>query len=187
MSGRSTESGSIAYSRNPRWPPWRLMNLTPSELFYRLLAAAVCGAAIGLNRDLHGKSAGFRTLALVSLGTSLAALIIGQSSGNDANATARLLQGVLTGIGFLGAGVIFRPGHKQVSGLTTAAAIWFTAVLGVACGTGLYILSLLSLAMALSLLVIGKYIEKGLETLLNKRRGADDDSANSKRNRPPPP
>ena len=100
----------------------------------RLLLALACGAVIGLNRDLHRKSAGFRTFGLVSVGSAIVALVITQVSP-DVNAVSRVIQGVLTGIGFLGAGVILhQPTSSRVTGLTTAAAVWLTAGLGLACG-----------------------------------------------------
>jgi putative Mg2+ transporter-C (MgtC) family protein len=108
-----------------------------TESVLRIALALACGVCVGLNRDLHHKPAGFRTFGLVSVGSALAVLVIVQAPGGDAGAVSRTVQGILTGIGFVGAGVIFkRESGKQVSGLTTAAAVWFTAALGVACGVG---------------------------------------------------
>ena len=91
------------------------------EALYRLLMALACGAVIGLNRDRHRKSAGFRTFSLVSVGSAVVALAMTQTS-SDANAVSRVIQGVLTGIGFLGAGVILhQPTSSRVTGLTTAS------------------------------------------------------------------
>src|SRR5690242_13675486 len=101
------------------------------EVLLRLLAALLCGAAIGLNREFHRKPAGFRTFALVSLGSAIVVLSMEQRGGPDS--ISRVVQGIMTGIGFLGAGVIFRrEARNKVSGLTTAAAIWLTAGLGCA-------------------------------------------------------
>jgi putative Mg2+ transporter-C (MgtC) family protein len=106
------------------------------DMLARLLLALACGAVIGLNRDLHGKSVGFRTFGLVSAGSAIVALVITQVS-TDVNAVSRVIQGVLTDIGFLGAGVILhQPTSSRVTGLTTAAAVWLTAGLGLACGLG---------------------------------------------------
>src|SRR3954447_1032948 len=97
------------------------------EVIGRLGAAVLIGAAIGLNRDLHGKPTGVRTLGLVGLGSALAVLAIGPSSADDAS---RIVQGIVTGIGFLGAGVIIRNADNHIHGLTTAACVWITACIG---------------------------------------------------------
>jgi putative Mg2+ transporter-C (MgtC) family protein len=149
----------------------------------RLLLALACGAVIGLNRNLHRKSAGFRTFGLVSVGSAVVALVITQVSP-DVNAVSRVIQGVLTGIGFLGAGVILhQPTSSRVTGLTTAAAVWLTAGLGIACGLGEFPLALAGLAVALMILIIGRPIELLLERLLpvkhGKRPGNADDSHDS--------
>src|SRR4051812_41030295 len=105
------------------------------DVALRLLVAFVCGASIGLNREFHRKPAGFRTFALVSLGSAIVVIVMESNGGPDA--VSRVIQGILTGIGFLGAGVIFRrESPNKVSGLTTAAAVWLTAGLGVAAGLG---------------------------------------------------
>ena len=117
------------------------------ELAMRLGAAALVGAALGLNRDLHGKSTGVRTLGLVSLGSALAVLAFGQASSADAS---RVLQGIVTGIGFLGAGVIVRSNDgDHVHGLTTAACVWLTACIGAGCGASEWRNILLSLPFVL--------------------------------------
>src|SRR6202521_5797602 len=106
----------------------------------RLGAALIVGAILGLNRELHGKPAGLRTHALVSLGAAVATIVALKSPGGslsvDQNAIGRVVQGILTGIGFLGAGVILRDPNGHVTGLTTAATIWICAVLGLVCGLG---------------------------------------------------
>src|SRR5262249_56112318 len=99
----------------------------------RLAAALVVGGAIGINRDLHHKPVGLRTLSLVGLGSALAVLAVAASG--EINAVSRIIQGILTGIGFLGAAVIVRTlDGEHIYGLTTAAATWLTASLGVVCG-----------------------------------------------------
>src|ERR1017187_8069190 len=135
-----------------------MLRFSTWEALMRLLLALACGAVIGLNRDLHRKSAGFRTFGLVSVGSAIVALIITQTS-SDPNAVSRVIQGVLTGIGFLGAGVILhQPTSSRVTGLTTAAAVWLTAGLGLACGLGQFPLALAGLVVALVILIIGKPI-----------------------------
>jgi len=101
-----------------------------TEALLRLGAAALLGAMIGLNRELHHKSAGFRTHGIVAIGVALACFMATTTS-NDAAAASRVIQGVLTGIGFLGAGVIVRHMNSgAVEGLTTAAAVWTAAAIG---------------------------------------------------------
>jgi putative Mg2+ transporter-C (MgtC) family protein len=129
------------------------------EILLRLLMAFACGAVIGLNREFRRKPAGFRTFGLVSIGTAVIVLAMQLSGGSDA--VSRVIQGVVTGIGFLGAGVIFRrehPHHK-VTGLTTAAAVWLTAGRGVAAGLGEYVLASAGVLSGLLLLVLGSRFE----------------------------
>lgn len=134
-------------------------SLTLLEILLRLLMAFACGAVIGLNREFHHKPAGFRTFGLVSIGSAVMVITIELHSGPDG--VSRVIQGILTGIGFLGAGVIFRREQpNKVSGLTTAAAVWLTAGLGVAAGLGEYILSSVAMVMGLLLLVLGKKFER---------------------------
>src|SRR4029453_8811938 len=108
------------------------------EIAVRLGAALILGSAVGLNRDLHGKPAGGRTPRLVSPPAGGAGMfplgLPGESKSMDPNAISRVLQGILTGIGFLGAGVILRDPTGHVTGLTTAATLSICVVLGVASG-----------------------------------------------------
>ena len=98
------------------------------DIFIRLGAATVIGGVIGLNRDLHHKPTGVRTLALVALGSALAVLAVAHDPQAD---ISRVIQGVITGVGFIGAGVILhRPTEKTVHGLTTAAAAFGTTSYG---------------------------------------------------------
>ena len=85
-----------------------------ADVILRLGGATLIGAAIGLNRDLRGKPIGVRTLGLVGLASAMAVVVVAPAGGDDINATSRVMQGVLTGIGFLGAGVIVRGQHRQV-------------------------------------------------------------------------
>jgi len=141
------------------------------EVFLRLLTALACGAVIGLNRDLHHKSAGFRTFGLVSLGAAAVTLLTMRMPGSSADAVSHVIQGVVTGIGFLGAGVILhRAAPVKVSGLTTAAAVWLTAGLGVAAGAGQFAIAWVSMALAMALLICGGAVERRLEELLGGDR-----------------
>src|ERR1700720_1562686 len=149
------------------------------ETALRLGAALVVGALFGLNRELHGKPAGLRTHGLVSLGAAVATVISlgfpGESRSIDPNAIGRVLQGILTGIGFLGAGVILRDPNGHVTGLTTAATIWICAVLGVACGLGYW--SVLGMAIGLTAIALafGKPIEHLAERLFKRKRSGPPD------------
>jgi putative Mg2+ transporter-C (MgtC) family protein len=138
------------------------------EITLRLCSAVLIGALLGLNRELNGKPAGLRTNALVSLGAALLTLIsIGTAMGHDhapdPGAVSRVMQGIITGIGFLGAGVILRDvGGTRVHGITTAATIWLVAVLGIVCGAGIWPVALVGVVLTLVVLVLGRPLEKYL-------------------------
>jgi putative Mg2+ transporter-C (MgtC) family protein len=140
------------------------------EIALRLGAAVILGSVLGLNRDLHGKPAGVRTHGLVSLGAAVAVIISlglpGESKSMDPNAISRVLQGILTGIGFLGAGVILRETSGHVTGLTTAATVWLCAVLGVTCGLGYWSVLGVALALTVVVLTLGRPIEHFAERFL---------------------
>ncbi len=119
------------------------------ESLLRLLLAMFLGGMIGLERQAHGRPAGLRTHILVCLGSALVILIT-QSFGPNID-PGRAVAGVVTGVGFLGAGVIVKS-REIVRGLTTAACIWFVAALGIIVGQGLYIIAAGSTAMALVIL-----------------------------------
>lgn len=136
----------------------------------RLAAAVAVGVLIGLNRDLKGKAIGMRTLGLVSLGAAVAALAAIRVEGIEGNADAMsrvvqgILQGVLTGIGFVGAGVVLRnPRELEVHNLTTAASVWVTAALGIACALAAWPLVLMGTGAALVLLVGAGFAERAVE------------------------
>ena len=151
------------------------------DIVARLSLSLVVGAVIGLNRDLHGKQAGVRTNALVSLGAALAVLVVmppGQDDAHRIDALSRVIQGVLTGIGFLGAGVILRdPVKRHVTGLTTAAAVWLAALLGVASGAGAYFTVIVALILALVVIVFGGPFEALFRR--NKRSKSDPGTESS--------
>jgi putative Mg2+ transporter-C (MgtC) family protein len=110
------------------------------EGLLRIVVAAIVTGVVGLEREFEGKPAGVRTYGLVGMGTAAftVAGILGFGPGDPAS---RVVQGVATGIGFLGAGTILQMRH-QIIGLTTAAGIWVAAALGVAIGAGLYIVGI---------------------------------------------
>lgn len=145
------------------------------ELFARLGAATLIGWVIGLNRDLRGKPAGVRTHSLVALGSSLltvTSLQLGwlDSDSLDHGAVSRVMQGIITGIGFIGAGVILRNEQRQdVQGLTTAASIWLVTCFGMTCGLGLWITALLAFALTLAVLLLGGPFERAARGLLRRK------------------
>ncbi len=132
--------------------------MTELELLLRLVAGLVTGVAIGWQRTLRHKSAGIRTFGLVGLGTAAAATLFDETMHPDA--ASRVVQGVLTGIGFLGAGLIVRRQDETMPhGLTTAAAVWVTAALGCAAGLGHWLITTAATVLALLLLVLDHSIE----------------------------
>jgi putative Mg2+ transporter-C (MgtC) family protein len=136
------------------------------EAIYRLGVATLVGAAIGLNREFHGKPTGLRTLGLVGLGSAIIVLAV-QDAPHDDGSASRVAQGVITGIGFLGAGIILRRPHEdRVHGMTTAAAIWVTACLGVACGVGAWHITVVACILATCVLTLGGPLEKSLHRLI---------------------
>ena len=141
----------------------RLLNRETGEVLLRLTIAMLVGALLGLNRELKGKPAGLRTHALVTLGAALMGVICAPPGLliPDLSAVSRVIQGVLTGIGFLGGGVILRDSSSQrVHGLTTAATIWMAASLGVACGVGYWLAVGTATALALLVLTFGGVVER---------------------------
>jgi putative Mg2+ transporter-C (MgtC) family protein len=135
------------------------------DTFLRLAAAVLVGGVLGLNRDLHNKPAGLRTHALVSLGSSLVMVVslrlAMQDGRGDPSAALRTVQGIITGIGFIGAGVILHDRlGKNVHGLTTAATIWLACGLGLTCGAGLWPAALLGVSLTLLVLTFGGPIER---------------------------
>jgi len=145
----------------------------------RVALAMVLGGALGLNRSLRGKAVGPRTMALVAMGAALLAWLGSvyaahePDGGNDASAATRVLQGIITGIGFLGAGVILRDRAQHVRGLTTASAIWFAAAMGGAAGAGQGWVALGTTALALAVLASAP-LERRLRQRLTRGGDADD-------------
>ncbi len=144
------------------------------EILLRLVLALLAGILLGLNRWMHHKSAGIRTHSLVALGAALVMLLIGSFPGADAQASSRVLQGLITGIGFLGAGVIIHQDHSQtVHGLTTAASVWACAILGATFGAGFYVLGVCAISAILLILIVGGPIERLARTYLGIRRDSE--------------
>ena len=140
------------------------------ETIFRLLAAVLIGSVIGIDRMLHGKPTGIKTLGLVALGASLLTMASMDFAFGpnkfDPSSVSRVIQGVITGVGFLGAGVIVHDqASAKVRGLTTAAAIWITAALGVVCGLGSWQIAGVALVIVLLLFLVGQPLER----MLHKR------------------
>ncbi len=132
------------------------------ELSFRLVVATLVGSVVGLNRDLHGKPTGVRTMGLVALGSALI-VVAAQRVGGNGDAT-RAVQGIVTGIGFLGAGVIFKDrSSDRIHGLTTAASIWLTSALGVTCGLGFWVLASVAIVLGFVVLLFGGRFEKAVQ------------------------
>lgn len=124
---------------------------TEITLIPRLFVALTLGVLIGLDREIDGHPAGIRTYAAVCLGAALVTII---NSHIEATDQTRIVANIVSGIGFLGAGIIFRDGSKNfISGLTTAATIWATAVVGIAIGYGMYLIGSVTSALLILLLV----------------------------------
>lgn len=136
----------------------------------RLLSAMILGGVIGLEREFHGRPAGLRTHIMVCLGAAMLMLIPERLSPALFRVTdpGRIAAGVITGIGFLGAGAIIRVGDL-VRGLTTAACIWFTAAMGVLAGSGLIGLALISAVLGLMVLVVFDRMEQWIPASLYRR------------------
>ena len=141
------------------------------EILFRLVAALAAGSLIGLERSHRGRPAGFRTHALVCLASSLLMLVtVYETNWIPDETTARFIvdptrmaQGIMTGIGFVGAGAIIKEGFT-VRGLTTAASIWVTAAIGILTGIGFYFAAVVGTLLALGTLSLFRWIEARLPT-----------------------
>ncbi len=146
------------------------------DILWHLLAALTAGGLIGLERSFHGRPAGFRTHALVCMASSSLMLVTvyqGEWFANAATETVRvdptrMAQGVMTGIGFLGAGVIMKEG-LSVRGLTTAASIWMTAAIGILAGVGFYVPVVMTTILTLGTLSFFRWIEARMPTQIYAR------------------
>jgi len=136
-----------------------------ASLIIRLGTAMICGAVIGLQRESIGKPAGLRTHMLVAMGGALFVLAP-LEVGMELESISRVIQGIVTGIGFIGAGAILKLQEKrEIEGLTTAAGIWMTAAVGIAAGLGRWGLALVSTVVTwITLSIVGK-----VETWMNKK------------------
>ena len=139
------------------------MDATYVDLIIRLSLALALGGAIGIEREYRAKEAGFRTHFLVALGSALFCVVSQYGFGFELKDSSRVAAQVVSGIGFLGAGtIIFQ--KNVVRGLTTAAGLWVTAAIGLACGTGMYMAAILTTAMVLMGLEVLNYLIPQLGT-----------------------
>ena len=130
----------------------------------RVFAAVLLGAVVGIERERAGKPAGLRTHMLVSLGTALV-VIACQDSGMSLDGLSRVIQGMVTGIGFIGAGTILKLNEqREIQGLTTAAGLWMTAAIGVAAGLGILGVALIGTLVTVLVLVLEHFIDSRRNT-----------------------
>jgi putative Mg2+ transporter-C (MgtC) family protein len=145
-----------------------------SEMALRLILALLAGTILGLNRWLHHKSAGMRTHSLVAIGSATAVMSLGNHGVIDTQALSHVFQGLITGLGFLGAGVIIREHSSQrIHGLTTAASIWSSALIAAAFGAGQLVLGGLALGAIVLTLVLGGPLERMIRKLTGIRRASE--------------
>ena len=126
----------------------------------RVIASVVLGGIVGIEREKAGKPAGLRTHILVSLGTAIVVLACA-GSGMNMDGLSRVIQGIVTGIGFIGAGSILKLDKDlDIRGLTTAAGLWLTAAVGVACGLGALGIAVIGAVLALIILALEGAFQK---------------------------
>lgn len=146
--------------------------ISPAEIVIRLLMGALIGGIIGFERQAHGRAAGFRTQLLVCV-ASVLLMIVSEYYHNlsyfDPSYVradpARIAAGAITGVGFIGAGVILKTG-VTVQGLTTAACIWIVSAIGLAIGSGLYLASIITFVITYIALLVLRTVEKNMPKLL---------------------
>ena len=145
--------------------------IAPGEMLLRLAAAALCGGLIGLERELRGKAIGLRTVMLVAIGAAVLTLIgveitrMPESHYNSSGDLGRLLQGMVAGLGMLGAGMFLHRDHS-IGLATSGAGVWLAGAVGIACGLGLFLLAGVATILALVVLAGIGYAER----LLSRRK-----------------
>lgn len=131
------------------------------EIIIKLIVSAILGGLVGFEREVHRKPAGMRTHSLVCIGSALFTIMSVSIIGAE---PSRIAAGIVTGIGFLGAGMIFKA-EDRVRGLTTAAELWVLAAIGLAVGMGFYFAALITTLIVIFILIPLKYVEKGARKL----------------------
>ena len=140
------------------------------RVLLRVITATLLGALVGFEREKAGKPAGFRTHILVCLGTAIVVLACA-GSRMDMDGLSRVIQGIVTGIGFIGAGSILKLSEERdIQGLTTAAGLWMTAAIGVACGLGTIGLALIATGMTLIVLWVLRVMEARAKAIAEKAK-----------------
>jgi putative Mg2+ transporter-C (MgtC) family protein len=146
------------------------MELSTIDILVRLVVAVLLGGLVGMERTLAGKTAGMRTYALVAMGSALFVLISQIVSAEYITLTnfdpLRMASQILVGIGFIGAGLVFHNSQSmRTSGLTSAAGLWVSAGIGMACGFRLYALAMIVALLTLLIFTVLWYVEKGFKRL----------------------
>src|SRR5688500_1930140 len=130
-----------------------------AQILLRMVAAVVFGFLVGMQREKAGKPAGVRTHMLVSVATAIVVLACA-GMGMQYDAQSRVIQGIVTGIGFIGAGSILKLNEERdIQGLTTAAGLWLTAAIGIACGVGTLGIAIVAAVVTVILLALAGIIE----------------------------
>ena len=145
-----------------------------TRLLVRMLLAALLGGVLGYEREQQGKAAGVRTHMLVAIGSALFVLVP-QQAGIEPADMSRVIQGLVAGVGFLCAGTILKQGRDEqhVQGLTTAAGLWMTAAIGMACGLGREVTAVLSALLALAVLSLVPHVVKAIERVVGPPSNGD--------------
>ncbi len=138
------------------------MNFTEADLI-KIILAVLCGSVLGFEREYHNKTAGFRTIILICLGSTVFTIASQKMGGSD----DRIAANIITGIGFIGAGVIFK-NDINVKGLTTAAVIWITAAIGMVIGISQYVMGIGLSIIVLIILSLFSKIEDLIDNLNHK-------------------
>lgn len=136
------------------------------DIATKLIVSVILGMIVGLDREIRGKPAGLRTHILVCVGAALFTIV---SVVVEGGLDTRIASGIVTGIGFLGAGMIFHAENK-VSGLTTAAEVWVLGAIGIAVGYGLYFAAIVATIIVIFVLKPGKLLEKRMDEKFRKKR-----------------
>jgi putative Mg2+ transporter-C (MgtC) family protein len=148
-----------------------------ARIVIRLLAALILGGLVGIQRERTHKPAGLRTHILVCLGTAVFVISCG-AAGMAFDAQSRVIQGIVTGLGFIGAGSILKLSQEhEIKGLTTAAGLWMTAAIGVTVGLGALGIAIIATILTLIILAVATKFEK----FVQKQRGASTDAGRTSR------
>src|SRR5690606_39113374 len=139
------------------------LNIATDDII-SMLMSILCGGIIGFEREYKSKSAGFRTIVLISLGSTIFTIVSGHGVGSD----DRISANIITGIGFIGAGVIFKD-QISIRGLTTAAVIWTSAAIGMTAGIGYHALAFLFTIITLIILLMVSRIEKVISKMQKQK------------------